>query len=261
MTTIGALAGGGAHRVDDIENEWATAERMKDFGESAAHPFALPRGEDHRVGPVTHVLASIRARRSRASGRRPYDGRDADLDARHRRPDLRRRFRRRRPRDAARARSRRGAPELDVRGTAAGRPAPCLRARPPRLRSLAARWSALDDRRQRRPADPGDHPAFARTDRAHGQLDGRPARDRGGSAASRASSTRSCSWTRRCRRRVAGFRRGSTACRERSSPRRSCLDGVPGGSAARWRRSDPTAWCAKPCGLVSARPEPGSSRR
>ncbi len=63
----------GASSLDDVEDEWATAERMKDFGESAPHPFALPGGEDHRVGPVTHVLASIRARRSRASGPRPYD--------------------------------------------------------------------------------------------------------------------------------------------------------------------------------------------
>src|ERR1019366_1588130 len=48
--------------------------------ESAAHPFALPRGEDHRVGPVTHVHASIRARRSRASGGvRTMDGVESSM--------------------------------------------------------------------------------------------------------------------------------------------------------------------------------------
>ena len=94
VTTTGLASRGRVHGVDDGRMSGATAERMKHLGESAAHPFALPRGEDHRVGPVTHVLTSIRARRSRASRRRPYDGGDGVLDARHRRPGLRRRLRR-----------------------------------------------------------------------------------------------------------------------------------------------------------------------
>src|SRR5579862_1404935 len=56
-----------------MDKERAAAKRMKDLGESAPHPFALPGGEDHRVGPVTHVLTSIRARRSRARSSPPYD--------------------------------------------------------------------------------------------------------------------------------------------------------------------------------------------
>ena len=72
VTTIGVFPVAALRGLDDIEDERATAERMKDLGESPPHPFALPGGEDHRVGPVTHVPASIRARRSRASGRRPY---------------------------------------------------------------------------------------------------------------------------------------------------------------------------------------------
>ena len=130
------------HRVDHGEDQWAAADRMKHLGESAAHPFALPRGEDHRVGPVTHVPASIRACRSRASWRRPYDEADAVLDARHRRPRLRRRLRRRRAGDAPGPRTRRGAPELDGGRSAADRPPPRLRARPPWIRTVAARADA-----------------------------------------------------------------------------------------------------------------------
>ena len=109
-------------RIDHRENQRAAAEWMKHLGESAAHPFALPRGEDHRVGPVTHVPASIRACRSRARPRRPYDEGDALLDARHRRPDLRRRLRRRRTGDAPGPRSRRGAPQLAGRRSEARPP-------------------------------------------------------------------------------------------------------------------------------------------
>ena len=158
------------------------------------------------MGPVTHVPASIRACRSRASARRPYDGSDAVLDARHRRPDLRRRFRRRRPGDAARPRPRRGAPELDVRRSAAGGSPSRLRARPPGLRAVAARRTAVDHRRQRRPADAGDHPALAATRSSWSATRWAGCSRSGPRRGIRAWSTRSCWSTLRCRRRVASFR-------------------------------------------------------
>ena len=49
--------------IDHIQNERAAADGVKHLRDGAAHSLPLPRGEDHRVGTVTHVPPSIRAPR------------------------------------------------------------------------------------------------------------------------------------------------------------------------------------------------------
>src|ERR1700683_5499315 len=114
------------------------------------------------------------------TGSRPvsYDGCDAVDDPRPRRTDQRRRLRWLGTGPPARPRARRLAPQLVVGGAGARRTAPCLCARPPRVRPLAPGRTAVVDRGQCRPPDPGDREAVGRPDRAHGPLDGWAALDR-----------------------------------------------------------------------------------
>ena len=77
-------AGGRADGIDCIKNEWAPAEKVEHLRDGAAHPLALPRGEDHRLGTVSHVPSSIGARLSRpAAGSvrwRAMDSMTLDVD-------------------------------------------------------------------------------------------------------------------------------------------------------------------------------------
>jgi hypothetical protein len=41
--------------IDDMKDERTAADRVKHLRDGAAHSLPLPRGEDHRVGTVTHV--------------------------------------------------------------------------------------------------------------------------------------------------------------------------------------------------------------
>ena len=58
----GRAADRDADGIDHRKDQWAATNRVQHLREGAAHPLALPRGEDHRAGTVTHVPASIRAR-------------------------------------------------------------------------------------------------------------------------------------------------------------------------------------------------------